>query len=208
MVAPGMLYISYPTEYGTLYSRAELERLHQICQEFHIPLFIDGARLGCGLASDTCDLTLPELAQLCDVFYIGGTKVGCLFGECVVAHQGWLRHFFPLIKQHGALMAKGRLLGLQFGTLFRDGLYLSIARHAIEQAMRLKQGFIDHGYTPIIDSPTNQQFFSLPNEVMDRLSRHATFEVWGTRGATHTTVRFVTSWATRPETVTELLAAL
>lgn len=208
MVAPGMLYVSYPTEYGTLYTRDELQQLHGICQEAGIPLFIDGARLGYGLASDACDLTLPEFIELCDVCYIGGTKVGCLFGECVVAHQGLLRHFFPLIKQHGALLAKGRLLGLQFATLFTDGLYLQIARHAIEQAMRLKQGFIQKGYTPFIDSPTNQQFFTLPNEVMDRLAQTVSFEVWGTRGQTHTNVRFVTSWATRPEAVTTLLEAL
>ena len=208
MVAPGMLYISYPTEYGTLYTRDELQQLHSICQEAGIPLFIDGARLGYGLASDACDLTLPEFIELCDVCYIGGTKVGCLFGECVVAHQGLLRHFFPLIKQHGALLAKGRLLGLQFATLFTDGLYQQIARHAIEQAMRLKQGFIQKGYTPFIDSPTNQQFFTLPNEVMDRLAQTVSFEVWGTRGQTHTNVRFVTSWATRPEAVTTLLEAL
>lgn len=208
MVAPGMLYISYPTEYGTLYTRDELQQLHSICREAGIPLFIDGARLGYGLASDACDLTLPEFIELCDVCYIGGTKVGCLFGECVVAHQGLLRHFFPLIKQHGALLAKGRLLGLQFATLFTDGLYQQIARHAIEQAMRLKQGFIQKGYTPFIDSPTNQQFFTLPNEVMDRLAKTVSFEVWGTRGQTHTTVRFVTSWATRPEAVTTLLEAL
>jgi len=208
MVAPGMLYISFPTELGTLYSKAELQSIHAICRQANIPLFIDGARLGYGLMSDACDLTLPQLAQLCDVFYIGGTKVGALFGECVVARQGLLRHFFPLIKQHGALLAKGRLLGIQFATLFTDSLYFDIARHAVQQAMRLKQGFIDRGLTPFIDSPTNQQFFTLPNDLMDRLSQVASFEVWGTRGETHTTVRFVTSWATKPEAVSELLAAL
>jgi len=208
MVAPGMLYISFPTELGTLYSKAELQSIHAICRQANIPLFIDGARLGYGLMSDACDLTLPQLAQLCDVFYIGGTKVGALFGECVVARQGLLRHFFPLIKQHGALLAKGRLLGIQFATLFTDSLYFDIARHAVQQAMRLKQGFIDRGLSPFIDSPTNQQFFTLPNDLMDRLSQVASFEVWGTRGETHTTVRFVTSWATKPEAVSELLAAL
>lgn len=207
-VAPGMLYISYPTEYGTLYSKQELEQLHGVCQEYNIPLFIDGARLGYGLMSDAADVTLPELAKLCDVFYIGGTKVGALFGECVVAHSGLLRHFFPLIKQHGALLAKGRLLGIQFATLFTDDLYFRISRHADEQAMILKKGFIARGYRPFIDSPTNQQFFTLPNDLIDRLSQVATFEVWGTRGETCTTVRFVTSWATRPEAVTTLLAAL
>ncbi len=208
MVAPGMLYISQPTEYGTLYSRSELEELHAICQEARIPLFIDGARLGYGLSSPACDITLQELPRLCDVFYIGGTKVGCLFGECVVARQGLLPHFFPLVKQHGALLAKGRLLGLQFGTLFRDGLYLRIARHAVSLALRLKEGFRKAGFEPFIDSPTNQQFFTLPNEVMDRLAQHATFEVWGTRGETHTRVRFVTSWATKPESVEQLIALL
>ena len=208
MVAPGMVYISYPTEYGTIYSHQELQHLHAVCQQHNIPLFIDGARLGYGLACDAADITLPELATLCDVFYIGGTKVGALFGECVVARPELLTHFTPLMKQHGALMAKGRLLGIQFGTLFTDGLYLRIARHAVDLAMRLKQGFIDKGYTPVIDSPTNQQFFILPNDVMDRLAHDFTFEMWGYRGDTHTTVRFVTSWATKPEHVEALIKGL
>ena len=208
MVAPGMLYISFPTEYGTLYTKDELQQLHCICQEADIPLFIDGARLGYGLSSPACDVTLQELPTLCDVFYIGGTKVGCLFGECVVARSGLLRHFFPLIKQHGALLAKGRLLGLQFGTLFKDGLYLRIAQHAVTLALRLKEGFREAGFEPFIESPTNQQFFTLPNDVMDRLAEHATFEVWGTRGDTHTRVRFVTSWATKSEDVEKLIALL
>ncbi|MBQ0145344.1 MAG: low specificity L-threonine aldolase, partial [Bacteroidales bacterium] len=178
---------------------------HEVCRNAGIPLFIDGARLGYGLASDAADITLKEFAQLCDVFYIGGTKVGALFGECVVAHKGILNHFFPLVKQHGALLAKGRLLGIQFGTLFTDGLYLQIARHAVEMAMILKEGFIAKGIKPFIDSPTNQQFFTLPNEVMDRLAEHATFEVWGTRGEMETNVRFVTSWATKEENVRKLV---
>lgn len=208
MVAPGMLYISFPTEYGTLYSRNELETLHEVCRQYDIPLYIDGARLGYGLASDACDIQLSDLPQLCDIFYIGGTKVGAMFGECVVARKSLLRHFMPLIKQHGGLLAKGRLLGIQFATLFRSGLYLSIARHAIDMAMMLKQGFLDNGYKLFIDSPTNQQFVVLPNEVMDRLSRMATFEVWGTRGEKETTVRFVTSWATRKEAVEALVEEL
>lgn len=208
MVAPGMLYISFPTEYGTIYTKEELTQIHAVCKNANIPLFIDGARLGYGLSSDACDITLPELAQLCDVFYIGGTKVGAMIGECVVARKGLLKHFFPLIKQHGALLAKGRLLGIQFATLFTDNLYLNIARHAIDMAMILKQGFIAKGYKPFIDSPTNQQFFTLPNEVMDRLFENFTFEIWGNRGATHTTVRFVTDWATPQEDVEELVNAL
>lgn len=208
MVAPGMVYISYPTEYGTLYSKEELTDLHDICMKADIPLYIDGARLGYGLASDKCDITLSDLPDLCDIFYIGGTKVGALFGECVVAKKGLLKHFFPLIKQHGALLAKGRLLGVQFSTLFTDDLYLKISRHAIELAMMLKKGFVDKGYMLFLDSPTNQQFFVLPNDVMDRLSRTSSFEVWGTRGEHETTVRFVTSWATKKSDVEELISEL
>ena len=208
MTAPGMVYISYPTEYGTLYSKAELEAIHSVCEEANIPLYIDGARLGYGLMSDACDIKFADLPQLCDIFYIGGTKVGAMFGECVVAHKGLLKHFFPLIKQHGALMAKGRLLGIQFGTLFTDGLYFKIARHAIELAMRLKAGFVEKGYRLFLDSPTNQQFFVLPNDVMDRLAKTATFEMWGARGEKETTVRFVTSWATKAEDVEELIREL
>lgn len=208
MVAPGMLYISYPTEYGTLYTKKELTELHAVCQDANIPLYIDGARMGYGLASDVADLTLTDLVGLCDVCYIGGTKVGALFGECVVAHAGWLKHFFPLIKQHGALLAKGRLLGIQFATLFTDGLYLRIARHAVELAIKLKEGFRKKGYLPYINSFTNQQFFTLPNDVIDRLRQTSTFETWGNPGKTETTVRFVTSWATREEDVDELLREL
>lgn len=208
MVAPGMVYISYPTEYGTLYSKAELTAIHNICQDADIPLYIDGARLGYGLASDACDIKISDLPTLCDAFYIGGTKVGAMFGECVVARKGLLKHFFPLIKQHGALMAKGRLLGIQFGALFTDDLYLTISRHAIDLAMMLKDGFVSKGYKLFLDSPTNQQFFVLPNDVMDRLAETNTFEVWGTRGESETTVRFVTSWATRKENVEELINEL
>ncbi len=145
---------------------------------------------------------------LCDIFYIGGTKVGALFGECVVARKGLLKHFFPLIKQHGALLAKGRLLGIQFATLFTDNLYHKISAHAIDMAMILKKGFEAKGYKPFIDSPTNQQFFTLQNEVIDRLMRTSTFEIWGTRGKTHSTVRFVTSWATKQEAVEQLIEEL
>lgn len=208
MVAPGMVYISYPTEYGTLYSRQELSRLHEVCRKASIPLYVDGARLGYGLMSDAADISLSDMPELCDVFYIGGTKVGALFGECVVARKGLLRHFFPLVKQHGALLAKGRLLGIQFGALFTDDLYLRIARHAVEMAMLLKEGFRKKGFALYLDSPTNQQFIVLPNEVMDKLAQSASFEVWGTRGTTHTTVRFVTSWATRREDVEALIALL
>lgn len=209
MVAPGMLYISHPTEYGTLYTLAELEELSAVCREAGIPLYLDGARLGYGLVADGADVTLCDVARLCDVFYIGGTKVGALFGEAVVVTRPQLLPcFFPLIKQHGALLAKGRLLGVQFATLFRDGLYLRIARHAIDMAMKLKRAFVEKGYELYIDSPTNQQFFLLPNEVADRLAAHASFEFWGPRGANRSVVRFVTSWATLEEHVDALTAFL
>ena len=202
MVAPGMLYISHPTEYGTLYTLSELEALSRVCREANIPLYMDGARLGYGLAAEGTDVTLPDIARLCDVFYIGGTKVGALFGEAVVsAKPSRLPHFFPLLKQHGALLAKGRLLGVQFETLFTDGLYFHIGAHAVRLAMKLKQAFVAKGYRLHLDSPTNQQFVCLPNDTLDRLARHATFELWGPRGEQESVVRFVTSWATREEDV-------
>lgn len=209
MVAPGVLYITHPTEFGTLYSLSELEELSRICHENDIRLYLDGARLGYGLAADNTDVTLKDIARLCDVFYIGGTKVGALFGEAVVvSNPALLHHFFPLIKQHGALFAKGRLLGVQFETLFTDNLYLRIARHAVDMAIKLKRGFEEKGYKPYLDSPTNQQFFRLPNDVLDRLKRHISFELWGARGETSSIVRFVTDWATKEEDVDKLISLL
>lgn len=209
MVAPGMLYISHPTEYGTLYSRAELEELSRVCRAAGLPLYMDGARLGYALAAEDTDVSLADVARLCDVFYIGGTKVGALFGEAVVVTRpALLPHFFPLIKQHGALLAKGRLLGVQFATLFTDNLYVNIARHAIHMAQKLKEAFIRRGHEVYIDSPTNQQFFRLPNSEIDRLTAHATFELWGPRGETESVVRFVTNWATREEDVDRLIGCL
>lgn len=205
MVAPGMLYISFPTELGTLYSLAELQDLHRVCQHHHIPLYIDGARLGYGLAASS-DVTLCDITNLSDVFYIGGTKVGALFGEAVVVKDiTRLPHFMTLIKQHGALLAKGRLLGIQFETLFTDDLYMRLSRHAVAMAMKLKAAFTAHGFRLYIDSPTNQQFFILPNTDMDALMQHASFEVWGTRGEQETPVRFVTDWSTREEDIDALI---
>ena len=210
MVAPGMLYITMPTEYGTLYSLSELEQLSEVCHKHHIPLYIDGARLGYALASPLCDVTLPDIARLCDVFYIGGTKCGLLFGEAVVAaNPEALPHFFPLVKQHGALCAKGRILGVQFLTLFTDNLYERICQHAVTLAQRIREGFVKKGYRVAIDSPTNQQFFVLPNEVVDNLrEKGVSFEDRGIRGEKETTVRFVTSWATTEEDVEELVERL
>ena len=161
MVFPGLVYLSFPTEYGTLYSKAELKAIQSVCREYKLPLFIDGARLGYGLMSPACDVSLADLATLCDVFTIGGTKVGALCGEAVVFTGGAPKHFFTTVKQHGALLAKGRLLGIQFETLFTDGLYLKIAQGAIERAMELRQLFIGKGYELFLDSPTNQQFVLL-----------------------------------------------
>lgn len=209
MVAPGMLYITQATEYGTIYSLAELEAISAVCHKHDIPLYLDGARLGYALASDAADFTLADIARLCDVFYIGGTKQGALFGEAVVAPDpSRLPHFFPLIKQHGALLAKGRISGVQFGALFADGLYVRIARHAVVLAQKIRQAFLERGYKVAIDSPTNQQFFILPNDVMDRLHEQVSFQLWGPRGEKETTVRFVTSWATTEEDVNTLISLL
>ena len=203
MVAPGMLYISFPTEYGTVYSLEELEDISATCHEADIPLFIDGARLGFGLAAS--DVTLKDIARLADVFYIGGTKVGALFGEAVViTNPDLLKHFTPLVKQHGALLAKGRLLGLQFEALFTEGLYFKIGEEAVRKALRLREIFEENGFPAAMDSPTNQQFFVLPNTVIDRLKENASFELWGPRGETETTVRFVTGWSTTDEDIETL----
>lgn len=209
MVAPGMLYISQPTEYGTIYSKRELEALAEVCRKADIPLYVDGARLAYALAAEGNDLTLKELASLADVFYIGGTKVGALFGEAVVVRDPKrLPHLFPLVKQHGALLAKGRLLGLQFETLFTNGLYEQIGRKAVEQALRIREAFRAKGYAVEVPSPTNQQFFRLPNTVIDRLKQEVSFELWGPRGTEETVVRFVTGWSTTDEDVTKLISLL
>lgn len=207
MVFPGMVYISYPTEYGTLYTKDELRALSDAAHRYGLPLYIDGARLGYGLASPACDVTLPELAQLADVFYIGGTKVGALCGEAVVFPHGAPAHFFTHVKQHGALLAKGRLLGVQFDALFTDDLYFSISRHAVAMAMKLKQLFLDRGYPLYIDSPTNQQFVILTKEEAEEIGKHARYEYWEPHGDDQV-VRFATSWATEEAAVDALAAIL
>ncbi len=204
MVAPGAVYISFPTELGTIYSREELAALSAVCRNAGIPLFIDGARLGYGLAASD-DLSFKDIAGLADVFTIGGTKMGMLMGEAVVSTApGRLERFFTLMKARGAVLAKGRLLGMQFGTMFEDGLYYRIGEHGVRLAMRLKGIFEAKGFKTSLDSPTNQQFFILPNEVIDRLLEHASFEYWGPRGETESEVRFVTSWETTDSDLDEL----
>ena len=207
MVRPGMVYVSYPTELGTIYSRKELEDIQSVCREYDIPLYLDGARMAYGLAAPEADMSLKDIASICDVFYIGGTKCGALFGEAVVTKRPeLLPRFVSLIKLHGATLAKGRLLGVQFATLFTDGLYEKIGKHAVDMAMQLKDGFRAKGYPLYIDSPTNQQFFILPNEKIDSLRAIASFELWGPRGNSHTPVRFVTDWATTETDIDTLLA--
>ena len=209
MVFPGMVYLSHPTEYGTLYTRAELEALSSVCRQYGIPLYLDGARLGYGLMSHQTDVTLPDIARLCDVFYIGGTKVGALCGEAVVFPQGNApQHFLTIVKQHGALLAKGRLLGIQFDTLFTDDLYFSISRHAIDMAEMLKSIFSEKGYPFYLDSPTNQQFIILDHAQMKRLKKDVAFSFWEKLDDTHTVVRFATSWATTEESVRRLAELL
>ena len=209
MPFPGMVYISQPTELGTLYSKAELEALHAVCGDYGLRLFIDGARLGYGLMSPECDMTLGELCDLCDVFYIGGTKVGALCGEALVFPRGDMpRHMATMVKQQGAMLAKGRLLGVQFDALFTDGLYFEISRHAIELAMKLKAAFLERGYPLFADSPTNQQFPILTREQEEKLRQVAAFETWEPLSDGRSAVRFVTSWATRAEDVDALIALL
>ena len=209
MVFPGMVYISFPTEYGTLYSKKELTDIYAVCQEYSLPLFVDGARLGYGLMSPACDITIKDLARLCDVFTIGGTKVGALCGEAVVFPSGKApEHFFTMVKQHGALVAKGRLLGVQFDTLFTDGLYFKIAQGAIDLAMQLKKLFLDKGYELFLDSPTNQQFIILTPAAAKALEGKVAYEVWETLPDGRKVVRFATSWATTPEQVSQLSTLL
>lgn len=205
MVIPGMVYISFPTEFGTIYSKTELTALHRVCKDYSLPLFVDGARLGYGLMSEANDIDPKELTELCDVFYVGGTKVGALFGEAVVFTGGNApAHFFTTIKQHGALMAKGRLLGLQFDTLFTDGLYFRIAAHADRMAALLKGIFLEKGYKIYIDSPTNQQFFVMSRQKAKELHGKVRFEDWCLVDEDNIAVRFVTSWATTEENVLAL----
>ena len=206
---PGIVYISFPTEFGTIYSKDELADLYAACQQYGLQLYIDGARLGYGLASPANDVTLPWLASHCDAFYIGGTKVGALCGEAVVFPRGNApKCFFTIIKRHGALLAKGRLVGVQFDALFTDNLYFDISAHAMRMAMKLKQLFTDLGYQFFLDSPTNQQFLVIPNDKMYELEKQVIFTHWCAADDNHTVCRFVTSWATTEEDLQTLAGIL
>ena len=209
IVMPGMVYISYPTEGGTIYSKAELTAIYETCQRCGLPLYIDGARLGYGLMSDECDLTLPELASLCDVFYIGGTKVGALFGEAVVVMNPALKKDFRFfMKQRGGMLAKGRLLGIQFDTLFTDDLYRKISRHAIDMAHQIREIFVSAGYPLLFDSPTNQQYPIMPDSELAEIGKNFGYEYWERVDETHSGVRFCASWATTQENVDALREAV
>ncbi len=209
-VHPGLVYITFPTELGTLYSAKELDDIYQVCKRYDIPLYIDGARLGYGLLAEGNDITLPYLARHCDVFYIGGTKIGALCGEAVVfTNRKAHKHFFSIQKQHGAVIAKGALIGLQFDALFtpqKDGelLYYSLSRNAIKTAMRMKDIFTRKGFEFLVDSPTNQQFVIIKNELAELLSKKVAFTHFGQTDHHHTICRFVTSWATTEEEIDEL----
>ncbi|MDW8758232.1 aminotransferase class I/II-fold pyridoxal phosphate-dependent enzyme [Streptococcus suis] len=206
MVHPGMVYISHPTEYGTLYSKSELEALSRVCRIHNIPLFLDGARLGYGLAARETDLDLPIIAELTDVFYIGGTKLGALMGEALVfTKNNQPKNFVSIVKHHGALLAKGRVTGVQFDCLFTDDLYLELGRHAIAMAEQLKEILQEKGYRFYLKSPTNQQFVIVKNEELTRLTEAGiAYGFWEKYDDSHSVIRFATSWSTSQEDLDEL----
>ena len=209
MVMPGMVYLSQPTEFGTLYSLEELREISGICRENGLPLYVDGARLAYALACPENDVALSDLAALCDAFYIGGTKCGALFGEAlVIPKHDYIAHLFTIIKQHGALLAKGRIAGLQFDTLFTGSLYDEIGKSAIEAAARIRSTLLEKGYTLAFPSPTNQIFITLEKEQAARLSEKIEMSFWENTDDGHTIMRIATSWATRKEDVDRLIEAL
>ena len=213
MVRPGMVYITFPTELGTLYTAAELTALHDVCQKYGLKLYVDGARLAYGLAASP-DVTLPLLSRLADIFYIGGTKCGALCGEAVVFPRGDApSHMLSRIKRHGALLAKGWVAALQFDTLLdgdslTDTPYYNICSHAIREAMRLKQALLAKGYTQPVDSPTNQQFIKISLQQAEELKQHITYGEWEPPRGDKVTIRLATSWATNPEDVDKLIELL
>ena len=205
MVFPGMVYVSFPTEYGTLYSKKELEDIYGVCKRYGMVFYIDGARLGYGLEGFSNDVKPCDLPALCDVFYVGGTKVGALCGEAVVfTHGNAPKHFITQVKQRGAMLAKGRLLGIQFDVLFTDGLYFEISRHAIEMTEKLKDVLKRKGCRFFLESPTNQQFVVMEDSKLEELSKHVSFGWWEKYDESRTVVRFATSWSTTEGDLAEL----
>ena len=209
MVLPRLVYLSNATEVGTIYTKAELEALSESCRKHALYLFLDGARLGTGLTAPNADLTLPDLGRLCDVFYLGGTKNGALMGEAMVLVNLDLQpHFFRIMKQKGAVLAKGFLLGVQFEALLRGGLYWENARQANAMAARLRTGLAELGFSFLVDSPTNQIFPVVPDALLPVLERLCTFEVWEKAENGHTVIRLVTSFATTKTDVDGFLRQL
>lgn len=209
MVFPGMVYISHPTEYGTLYSKAELSALRAVCDEFGMRLYLDGARLAYGIMSYESDMDIKDIARLCDVFYIGGTKVGALFGEALVfTKNNTPAHFVNQLKRHGALIAKGSIAALQFDALFTDGLYWRLGENAINAAEKLKKVLIEKGYEFYFESPTNQQFVIVENKKLNELSKSVNYSFWEKYDDSHTVIRFASSWATREEDIEKLAEIL
>lgn len=209
MVFPGMVYVTHPTEYGTLYRKEELAALADVCRRYEIPLFLDGARLGYGLAAKDSDVTLKDIADYCDVFYIGGTKLGAMIGEALIYTKNNMpKHFPAIVKQHGALLAKGRFIGLQFAQFFTDDLYLKIGEQALSLAEQLKALLKNKGYRFYIESPTNQQFVIMENTQLQNLRDKVVLSPWEKYDAHHTVVRFATSWSTTQEDIDALEALL
>ena len=209
MVFPGLVYLSHPSEFGTCYSLAELTAIRNVCDAYGLLLYLDGARLAYALARAHNDVTLPDLARLCDAFYIGGNKCGALFGEAlVVLRPGRVPHLFTTVKQHGALLAKGRVLGVQFEALFKDGLYLRLGRPAVEAGDALRALFREKGYEMPMVNDTNQVFVLLENTRYETLRRRVDFGFWERRDGAHTVARFTADWGVRPEDVAALAALL
>ena len=207
MVQPGMVYVSYSSELGTLYTKAGLSAIKSVCEDYGLKLFVDGARIGTGVTSEASDMSMKDIAGLCDAFYIGGTKNGALLGEAVVfpdTARVSVRHFTTLIKQQGGLLAKGRLLGIQFEALFEDGLFYRNAKHANSKAMKIKRAFNEKGIPFLIDSPTNQQFPILTHKQHEKLSEKFSYETWQPLKDGRLAVRFCTSWATTDENIDAL----
>ena len=208
-VQPAMVYISHPTESGTLYSKAELTALSKVCRSYHVPLYVDGARLAYGLTAASADLTLPDLAQLCDILCAGWTKCGALFGEAVMIFSSqWKGDFRYMIKQRGGMLAKGRLLGLQFLTLFTDGLYFEAAANANRLADKIRDALKKNGYPLLYGAAANQVFTQVSDSALDFLSSKYAFDLWGKPDADHTIIRICTSWATDEDAVGDLIISL
>ena len=209
MVMPGMVYLSHPTEYGTLYTKAELQAFRNVCDKYGIYLYVDGARLAYALSCPENDVTLTCLAELCDAFYIGGTKCGALFGEAVVVPEPEkIPHLFTIIKQHGALLAKGRLLGIQFDELFRGDLYMKIGKPAIESAARIRKALLEKGYRLYFESPTNQIFVVIENDALKRLGEKVEYGFWEKYDDYHTVIRFAADWGTTEQETAALIEIL